>query len=181
MIHYRFARCRVNSGGFVKRVCSLLFGTCYSSWQKKLKSMCAIPAVMRFSRGSIQNQTMACLSEDHCAGEQAVSARPGAAGTETLDAPVNYPVLFRSLTLAAWGGGQGMAGLPGSPTGLADPATVFEDAPQRSQSPQAFDPARPVSRFDGPVATRRRLRLHTLAFASECRPSYRARCTSLDV
>ena len=52
---------------------------------------------------------------------------------------MNYPVLFRSLTLATW-----RAGLPVSPTGLAETSTAFEDSPQRSQSPQAFDSARPV-------------------------------------
>ena len=52
---------------------------------------------------------------------------------------MNYPPLLRSLTLAPW-----RAGLPVSPTGLAETSTAFEDAPQRSQSPQAFDSARPV-------------------------------------
>jgi len=57
----------------------------------------------------------------------------------TFPLPVNYPALLRSLTLATW-----RAGLPVSTTGLAETPTAFEDSPQRSQSPQASDSARPL-------------------------------------
>jgi len=52
---------------------------------------------------------------------------------------VNYPALLRSLTLATW-----KAGLPVSPTGRAGTADCIRRLPQRSQSPQALDSARPV-------------------------------------
>src|SRR6056297_1670274 len=52
---------------------------------------------------------------------------------------VNYPALLQSLTLATL-----RAGVPVSTTGLADTPTAFEDSPQRSQSPQASDSARPL-------------------------------------